>query len=68
MEQIHQHEWVTISQSVSKCKHCKCERFKYVGSGTQSIYIEYVIGKTVRKEEPTCITRSINAPQREAEK
>lgn len=63
MEQIQQHEWVkdVMLDGYYKCIHCAASAYLL-------LHIIYCKVGQFTSEEPACITRTINAPQREAEK
>jgi hypothetical protein len=63
--QIQQHEWMknTMLDGHYKCIHCLVSAYLLIN---KILYSKEGGGITV--EEPACITRQINAPQRNAEK
>jgi hypothetical protein len=64
MEQIQQHEWEKHSgkRYLYECKYCLITKHSGFNHGL------YFINGNWKQKEPACITRPINAPQREADK
>jgi len=65
-EQIQQHEWVPLNSSSwrDECVYCRAQKHKGLFHGKR---VEYVVNHMIHDKEPACITRPINAPQREAD-
>jgi len=65
VQQIQQHEWVPLGQWIYKCIHCGSLKDTFVPGRT-----EYKCFTRNKRDstEPACITRPINAPQRNADK